>query len=41
MATYIMGNIFNNYISDRGIISKIYKEFRKLLIKEPSNLILK
>ena len=30
-------NIFNNQISDRGLISKIYKELKKLYSREPSN----
>ena len=32
-----MGNIFTNYTLDRGLISKIYKELKKLDIKLPNN----
>ena len=31
--------IFTNSISDRGLISKIHKELKKLIKKEPNNLI--
>ena len=33
--------LFTNPISDRGLISKIYKEFKKLVSKTPNNLIKK
>jgi uridine kinase len=28
-ATYRMGKIFTSYLSNRGLISRIYKEFKK------------
>jgi hypothetical protein len=34
------GNIFINFISDRGLISRIYKEFKELSIEKPNNTIL-
>jgi hypothetical protein len=34
MAAYRMGKDFTNYISDKGLISKIKKELKKLDIKK-------
>jgi hypothetical protein len=37
MATNRLGKIFTNPTSDRGLISNIYKELRKLDSREPNN----
>ena len=41
MAANILGKIFTNPTSDRGLISDIYKEVKKLDPREPSNPIKK
>lgn len=35
-ATYRLGKIFTNPTSDRGLMSKIYKELKKVDFREPS-----
>jgi hypothetical protein len=41
MATNILGKIFTNPISNRGLMSNIYKELKKLDSREPDNTIKK
>ena len=39
MAAYRMKNFFTNFTFNRVLISKIYKEFKKLDINKPNNTI--
>jgi hypothetical protein len=41
MAAYRLGKILTNPTSDRGLLSNIYKELKKLDTRKPNNPILK